>query len=667
MRTFSQGRVALGVMLAAAFLWSVAAIGLAAPPAQAQVATGGRYGTPSVATRGGAAQSVAVVPFENSSGYRTETFGQEASDAVATELRDRLLLDILPKSDVELWLRDLGYKPPLSDAELVRLASELEVNMVVTGQVRSVRVVSTPEGRAGEVVLAVLLFDRMAQTAVNGALIKVQGPPSTEASDDTLITKALQQAAFDVVQHMRTRPTVTAMVLWARDSTVFLNVGGRAGVENGMDMVAIRNGLRIGLAEVTEANPIGSYAKVVQGPPLRTGDQLRAIYRLPAGVAAPSPAKIQRKRQNMTNMLLAAAALFGIADLGATSRQMEEGGFAAPAFIASNLSNGLATLQPQAISLPIFDPDLKITRAASLITWIPFNGSEKNRIWGYEIWRDQALMEVIPVSGEGENYTFDLPRPTFTQRVVTGTVDQTTGITLVGTDSRTIVTSRPAQVITYADTSVSFSFEQAGPAPGQAYVYRIRPILVEQRLTSTAVFLWAFVRGAELSSFTNRLTAVNPPFNLVGTASGTSASFSFYSPNGADEAVVQIARDPNDNFPPDKVYVKSVPGVFPGPTTTSAVVNDFKNLPGSGNIFWWRVGVRNRFDSYVPRPWPPTLTNDYGYIWSYPALKFTVGTATTSVSELQRRRELLRRGTLGRPRDSRRPDRVTGDRVLQAR
>src|SRR5574340_791783 len=205
MRMFSLGAVSRAIAhgITAAVVCSAALLALGATPAGAQISAVGGGGS----TRASTTQSVAMVPFENRSGYRSETFGQEASDAVATELRDRLNLDVLPKADTEMWLRNLGYKPPFSDQELSRLATELEVNMVMSGQIRSARVVQSRDGRYGEVTLAVVLFDRLAQADTNGALVSARGPASTEASDETLITKALQQAAFDATQQMRTRPT----------------------------------------------------------------------------------------------------------------------------------------------------------------------------------------------------------------------------------------------------------------------------------------------------------------------------------------------------------------------------------------------------------------------------------------------------------------------------
>ena len=489
MRTCSHGAVSRGIAhgLMAGFLWSAALLGLCVRPAGAQVSTAGGM----VSARTATTQSVAAVPLENRSRYRPETFGQEAADAVSTELRDRLNLDVLPRADADMWLRNLGYKPPFSDQELVRLATELEVNMVVTGQVRSARLVQSREGRYGEVTLAILLFDRLAQAGSNGALITSRGPASTEASEETLITKALQQAAFDAVQQMRTRPTVTAMVLWSRDTTVFLNVGGRAGVQPGMELVAVRDGLRIGMVEVTEASPIGSYATIIQGPPLRTGDHLRGIYQLPEGPAEVSPQRLERKRKSTQNLVLLAAAILGVADMASTDRGLREGN----TFQASNLANGVSI----GYSAPPISP-------AVIVSWIPFSGTEKTRLVGYEFSRNGIVVNVIGGPALlAQNYFIDVATVSRTQATIT--IDVPSDATPQVSFSRVPSTSATTG-ITVANNTMSWIFDLGGLNTGPTYFYQVRPVVAYRFLLSTGLYEWRLARDTEVSTPAARLVAV---------------------------------------------------------------------------------------------------------------------------------------------------------------
>jgi TolB-like protein len=654
MRMFSLGAVSRAIAhgITVAILCSAALLALGAVPAGAQISTAGGMGS----ARTSATQSVAVVPFENRSGYRLETFGQEAADAVSTELRDRLNLDVLPKADSEMWLRNLGYKPPFSDQELARLATELEVNMAVTGQVRVARVVQSRDGRYGEVTLAVLLFDRLAQAGTNGALITSRGPASTEASDDTLITKALQQAAFDAVQQMRTRPTVTAMVLWSRDATVFLNVGGRAGVEPGMKMIAVRDSLRIGMVEITEASPVGSYATIVQGPPLRTGDHLRAIYQLPEGAAAAAPRRTQRQRKGAHNLILTAAAILGVAELASTSNGLKEGDTAAPGFQASNLANGIVT------GYAIADPAMP----AVVVSWIPYSGTEKNRLAGYEVIRNGQLTNVIGgIELLAQNHFIDM----------SPSVQFTVGITIENPSEAspqfafTRVTSTGTLGITVANNAITWIFLDGGLQPGFTYYYQIKPVVAYQYKLTTGLYEWRLARDTQFSPPTAKLTAVAPPKTVSVAISGNVATFALYDPIGADEAIVQLARDPDDTFPASRTFEKRAPGMIPGKNSfTVDLVKEFKaKLPGAAsNLIWWRIGLRNRSDVTQPRPFPFNLANDYGWVWMGPPTLLPLGSSQTfDASAKHRSRDVNRLGSLGKRRGSSRPG-PTGDRVLRA-
>jgi len=672
MRTLSQGRVARGIAqaLTVAFWWSLASlaslavVGLAAAPAGAQVPTGTMPG-PVVTGRAATTQTVAVAPFDNLSRYRPDTFGQEASDAVEAELRTRLFLDVLPKAEIELWMRDLGYQAPLSQAELARLATELEINTVVTGQVRRARILQSREGRYAEVEIGVLVFDREAQTSVNGALVSGRGPASLEASDDALMTKALQQAAFEAVGEMRTRPTVTAMVLWARDTTIYMNVGGRGGLAKGMKMVAIRNGLRIGMVDVTDATPNGSYGQLIEGSPLRTGDRLRAIYELPTGAGAPSPERHERKKHRWETMVLAAAAIFGVADLGTTARTLVEGNVAAPYFTASNMANGAEWNYAYAPFLP-----------AVLLTWIPYSGTEKTRLLIYELVRDGEWVEVLlPHEIFAENFLIDTGGFALVVETVTITIDPVTGlVTGTGRTFEEYDPENPPTDLGFTGTDVSLQWRwiPSGVSPGQPYWYRVRPWVKEQVRLADGTYTWRFASNAEFSTSPNYLTAVAPPLLAGYQIVDSLATFYFYTPVGADDAIIQVAKDPYGDFPPDKTYQKPIPGVWTNGALFDLLsfdvdLDDVALLPGSDDILWVRVGARNRYDTHPARPWPLNLSGYAGWVWSDRRQVLLTQPAATRAKLARREREALRLGAVDRHRQMNRPGRVAGERVFRTK
>ncbi len=640
MRTFLRGRWArvIAQALTLTFLWSVAFLGLPVLPARAQIAM-----------RTATAQSVAVVPFDNRSHFGDETLGQEAAQAVTVELRERLLLDVLPSADVELEMHDLDLKAPLSDSELIRLASELEVTTVVTGEVRSVELRNEPDGRRARVTLAVLVFDRVAEDTVNGALVEVVGPAMTNADDAAVVRKALEQAAFEAVREMRTHPTITATVLWNREDTVYVSAGSRAGLTNGTQMAVIRSGQRLGLVEITSADPLGAYAKLVSGPPLRPGDRLRAIYRLPSRAGAPLTQRMKRKKRGIETMLLGAAALLGLADIGSTARLLEQGNTAAPGFRASNLANGFSNGH----SAPNFP--------AVLLTWEDYaNAYESSRLIGYEIWADPGyLVTVITTSMPlwyDRYYIQDWSIPPETvYKTLEITIDTTTGADTVDLTSTTLgPDDDPSDVdigITEEDTQddITYVYWVTPPSWGVPVQYRIRPIVAKQDIDG----YWTIDRGTELSTG-QIITPIPPPFTSNVYFAGMTATFEFYSPYGADQGIIQIARGPEvGDFSPDRVYEQRIDGLWTdymtyGRQLVDVDLNNVIGLPGSGDVYWYRIGCRNSDDTTYPRPYPLDRTEDNGWVWS-DVQQFSVVAPSRDLA-LRRERDALARSLSSRSR-----------------
>ncbi len=660
MRRFSEGRLArtIAYVLTATFTWSLAFMGVAALPAAAQVVT-----------RAATTQSVAVIPFENRTSFRPETFGDESAAAVAVELRDRLLLDVLPKADVVLQMRTLGLKVPLSNTELVRLASELDVPLLLSGQVRGARIRSGPDGRYGEVVLAVHLFDRVAKVDTNGALVIGKGPASPDASDEVLLEKALQQAAFDAVEEMKARPTITAMVLWARGDVVFLNVGSRGGLRAGMHLVAVRGGERIGMVEVDSADAIGSYARVFQGPPLRTGDHLRAVYRLPKDTGPVDVAMSAKKKKTFESMVLLGAILLGFGNYASRSRRIDEGDTAAPNFRASSWAN--AAEFGVAGYLPSFQQPCRDIQPhpAALITWEGYQGLESVRIVGYEVTRSGQLVDVLVLEvGGGELVVWDTPEYPGFQTLEIVIDDVTGGVAEVfgewtpwepDYDPEFCIFDSPTWgefVADHADevglevtpTSMLYGWfpsevpgdDYGGMGAGFLYEYRIRPLIVRRIREG----FWEFDHGTQPSRSPNAVVGVSPagtfPVHYVfrGYDRGVyeirdpldnpeiqanQATFFFYYPYGAEDIVLQVARDPNVDFSPPNVANFSIPPIVPDPPAGPADVANETNItinlfdvPGASPLIFWRIGGRNSRDTRAPRVYPGAQPDEYGFTWS---------------------------------------------------
>ena len=639
MRTFSEGRLARGIayLITAAFVWSLGFTALAATPASAQVVT-----------RASTSQSVAVVPFANLTKLRPETLGDEAASAVAIELRDRLLLDVLPKQDVSLQMSDLGMVAPLSDVELVRLATELDVALVVTGEVRGARIIRTSEGRQGEVVLAVRLFDRIARVDVNGALVTGKGPVIADASDELLIEKAMEQAAFTAVAQMKSRPTITAMVLWARANTVFLNVGTRGGLATNMKMVAIRGGERIAVVEITEADAIGAYGTVIEGPPLRTGDMLRAIFDLPAAAKAERYGVAEMKKKRFETFVLAAAIFLGFGSYASRARRIDEGNTAAPNFLASNLANGAEQGIAGYLTSFLVDANYDLVPVpAAIITWDGYQGSERPRIIAYELDRGGEIVSVEQGGGSSYVVIDGATDPAFW--LVTITVEATTGDVTEWTEevsvwepdidpdtgeigtpySDFLDDNADNQGITQTDNTLTFGWfttfegDIASIVPGYVYQYAVAPWYIVQdetgewdlaagEFTTSANFVEGVVPAGTFSTYSHLLGIIdgvyeNREWLSNPVIAGNIATFHFYYPYGADEILLQVARSDNFSFLPGANILRNfdVPATLPSPEARNlseydVPLTDFPSFV-SGAQFWWRIAVRSFVDTHDPR------------------------------------------------------------------
>jgi hypothetical protein len=227
--------------------------------------------------------------------------------------------------------------------------------------------------------------------------------------------------------------------------------------------------------------------------------------------------------------------------------------------------------------------------------------------------------------------------------------------------------------------SISPGDDYGGMVPGQLYQYTVRPLLV-QRIEDGS---WVLNVGTEFSRTANTVVGVSPAFvsstywlyeGMDGPYEQWSelpnpqiaeplATFFFYYPFGADEIVLQVARDPNVEFAPPNVTNVSVPPTPPvgrQPSNVSVTVN-LSQVPGATGLFWWRVGARNSSDARLPRTLPLGDPYDSGFTWSQ-RRAFLVTTASRA-ELMHKEREVL---SAARAAAARVPRTAATDRVLRA-
>jgi len=660
MRVCVKGQLAqrFAQALVAVFVWSALLSGAFTVPAGAQIVT--RAAT--------ATQSVAVLPFQNSSGYQPETFGATAAAEASRVLRDRLFLDVYSSKDVTDQMATLGMVEPLTYSQLTRLCSELDVNMALTGQVREAKIVMKKGDRRAEVTLGLELFDRISQAPVNGALVTVKSPSSQDASADELIQKALEQAVFQATQEMKTRPTVTARVIWASGTHIFTNSGTRDGLMEGMEMVATRGGERIALVKIIKAQATGSDGEVEQASQLRTGDLLRAVYHLPGAEVKSMAQRAKAEARSYEKPAMILGAVLALAGISSSGRSAASGRSVGN-LKTSNPSNQLAL------------PNLAtgaLMAATGYVTWTAPSTVISNQIVWYEIYRGGTLVGVNAPSVGDEPYFIDqyrVPQGVLgcsafqLDAVLTqDAASAAQALSLTGTSSAWVDPDQtytdwldsldPVPGWVYALDEVTLTFLESPPIPGESTTYRVRPLIFENHaVQGVSGNNYEFVWNTEFTSADGRVTFVAPPAVDQALVVGSTTNFLFYAPTGADEMVLQVQRESSGgmiNWVKSDILQRTVTGIDPNPTyppgapftLQTVVVNnsDMLALSGSGTVFWWRVGARRRGDAHNPRPWPLDLdgtnstTDEYDWVWSYPIIRLDIGSSSTARAALVHQR-----------------------------
>ncbi len=302
---------------------------------------------------------VAVVDFVNESGVQGPLLARLATDAVVVEMSKTTRYDVgITRTQIEKELERIGLKQPLGRVGLVRLAKALAVDAIVQGSVKSVSLTGSGDKRQAVVTLAVEMIDQASGESINGAL--QTGRSATRvgytSDDDTLITEAINNAAFLSVEKMISYviPEAGVTINIGADR-VMLNKGLRDGLRPGMRMIVLRRGEIIGYVDVQTVDPMDSIAKVVKSARgIKPEDKVRAIYELPTRIASggreePLPTGAPKGGASgkgilstIGKVLVGAAIVYGIAQIFRSGR----GGEDAPPVSVDTASNTVIRWDP---------------------------------------------------------------------------------------------------------------------------------------------------------------------------------------------------------------------------------------------------------------------------------------------------------------------------------
>ena len=213
------------------------------------------------------APSWAVVEFENLKSPGTN-FGKVAADAVANELMKTNQYEVQSAETIDRAAKAIGITLPAAGGttNLFRLADELRVSTIVTGQIAAYSVSNTGAGKQARVTIRTVVYDVPSQTAINGAVVTADSTQRGGTVDDaTLIADAIQQASRNTVRDIQSKSLPFGTVLNTTTSAAFINKGARAGFKDGQEVIILRGKQQVGIGRVYDTEPDGATVRVERG------------------------------------------------------------------------------------------------------------------------------------------------------------------------------------------------------------------------------------------------------------------------------------------------------------------------------------------------------------------------------------------------------------------
>ncbi|HMS54788.1 MAG TPA: hypothetical protein PKA27_05265 [Fimbriimonadaceae bacterium] len=592
----------------------------------------------------------AVVPFINLSKKGADTLGQAAADAVYSEFAKTGKYDLEAPEAVQRTIETLGLAKPVTEkTSLLRLAQELRVATLVTGEVADWQIRSSGGGKQADVAVKVIVLDVASGLPINGALINEHSSVrAQDPSDEVLINEALMAAASRAVAAIQAQTLPTATVLNTRPDGALINQGSRTGFKIGQEVVVVRGREQVSTAKVIDVEEDSSIVRVTrQIKGIQPGDKVRVVVD-PGNFVAKgfggngkvTEVGIQKpRRSNNSSAIITLALVLGLVFIllsqGRSGNNSAVGSFTAEAGMFPTNSGS---------------PAVKLTWSRDLFQ----RGLDNTIQW--QIWRDDILTSPVVVADRTASFAYD----TTAARDLTYSTGNLGGLECAGLGEDT------------ADAV-------AGVIPGRPYqyqislIYRVNEIDVIGSSTGGGTtgtggtglntgggtttggttagttgttggtttggttgggtttggaggFCYFTSDKTTASGFATPLTRVNlqSPANNATVTSYLPFSFSsavnpaFPSQMGY---VVQLSSEANfargATFTSNEVIRTDVTSIsitlsprYPGDTFLQFLTDNF---PGKTQ-FWWRVGARNVADN----PGPVADASGFRYVFSSP-------------------------------------------------
>ena len=538
---------------------------------------------------------VAVLDFENKSGYGGASIARAATDAVAGEYQKSRKYEVLARGEIEQQLKDLDLALPLDKTGFLRLGRALQTESLITGEVNAVTFVGSP--KQAQVVLTVRVIDIASGEPINGAVATglSNRRPGYTGDDDTLVQEAIRNAAFEAVRIINNYTIPEATVLTTRaGKEVLLTRGIRGGLQPGMEMIVVRRGEEVGRIRVTQVSDSDAVAEIIDfGRGIQSEDRARAIFRVPTVEVKAGRVVTERPRQRGEgNRLLRALGPILVVGLIAFGIARASSGGNTP----------VQTVIAEAGADGNFEPFVRIS------------------------WKTTLFAKSVPDTIQWQIFRSDfIDLDEKANRIPVGVVP--------GNQNFFIDTTVP-RVLTYAsllregEDDLDFqTLEEESPAPGVApgrsYTYQLA-LVYRERIEAEGETIFLFKLSDRVQS--GQATVLLPvqlltPLQRSEDVDPKDVRFSWLAAEGANAYRVEVSTDPtfrdrNRTFVSNEIPSTAVGG---SPVSTerinleTALLNRL-GLVGQRVTLYWRVGARNLYDDPGPIPGPGGLR----YVWSRP-------------------------------------------------
>ena len=340
--------------------------------------------------------AIAVIDFEVNSGrVDNAALGPMAAEAVRKELAKLGTADIVPNETIKRTIDELGWQTaPKDRASLIRLGQNLNVDTIVTGEVRDAHVDSVGNGRQARILVAMEMRDVASGLTINGAqTIGSSGVRTGEVANNTMYGDAINAMAFDAVRDMQNRQLPSATVLNTLKDQALINRGARSGFRPGMPVIIVRGHDQVGNATVSTVDPDSAFinfGSLIKG--VQPGDKVRSLYSpdktmleiLPNGTARTSRGVRSGSNSGLVSLLLVVLALAFLLGQGRGSNET------------------LAKVKAEAVMTAS-------DQAGVMISWTrdPFLRGNQEGPFRWQVWRNDGSLSPVAVADGTQGNVID--------------------------------------------------------------------------------------------------------------------------------------------------------------------------------------------------------------------------------------------------------------------